>query len=1143
MASDASGRAQGRANRIVTLAYQNGFLDEVGLGELNGLCAESPDFDAGAWLEARGLLPADARPLIEGLAEIHERSTWTASDGAPEDLPTVREPGPPDGDGQTQAPSSTPASSYGSMVPPATLTLRTRVPSPSGRDGGQGTPSSGPGQGEPGDTILAHSVFAGQVWAADALAGAGIAPGESWLPAVRYRPVQFHAQGGLGMVFLALDQELNREVALKEIKERHADDLGSRARFVKEAEVTGQLEHPGIVPIYGLGSYLDGRPFYAMRFIRGESLHEVIRKFHRDLLGQGDRTLDASARAVELRGLLRRFLDICNTVEYAHSRKVLHRDLKPGNVMVGPFGETLVVDWGLARILGASGEDPRIQGEAAGDGSGREGLPGGAIRVSPAGVSSETTQGDMVGTVGYMSPEQAEGRLEELGPASDVYSLGAILYTILTNRPTIVGTDREDVVRRIRAGDFPDPRQLVPVVPRPLAAICLKALSVEIPGRYPTPRALADDLERWLADESVEALPDRAVDRLARWVRRHRQASLYAAMTLLTVAAVAVAAALLVDNARRKADRARQAESQALAQASDALRETTIAKAEADRNFRQARKAVDDFLTAVSDSKELQLFPNTQAFRKELLTKARDYYQQFIQSRGGDPSVRAETGAASFRLAHILVEIGSIDDALRINREAVRILDDAVASDPASFAAREFLGESLNSLATIEQRMNKTRDAEASFRRSVDVLDRLRVERPEDPDVAVMTASIIGNLGNLLALTGREESADVEYRRAREILERMEGPGATGTSVPAMLGRVLTHAADLNYRRGRLPQAEALYRRSESIYGSMLREHPQVQEFRQGQADALTSLGVLERRTNRLADAERTYAQAADAYGLLVRENPRVPDYRFDLAGVWSNQGNVLRASRRFPESEVVFRKSIEVLEGLVRENPEVAGYRQTLGGVLGNLGNTLMDLKRLDEAVEIHKRAIATYEDLVKQSPTMVDFRHGFAGALQNLAGVMAIRSPSDEAIALTRRAVELQREALAASPRNPMYIRFLDSHYEVLGRLLRARKRGLEAAVATRERSKLWPGNGDMQYDIACEFAIASTLVADLESEKLRNEAISALAAAVAGGLDDAEHTAQDPDLDPLHPLPEFQRLLRTLQDRAFPADPFAP
>jgi serine/threonine protein kinase len=331
------------------------------------------------------------------------------------------------------------------------------------------------------------------------------AAGTSTAAGVRFRILRLHKTGGLGAIYVARDEELHREVALKEIRDRHAHDPDSRNRFVQEAEITGRLEHPGIIPIYGLGTYDDGRPFYAMRFIKGDNLTDAIGRFHEaDVPGR-----DPGERTLALRELLRRFLDVCNAMGYAHNQGILHRDLKPNNILLGPYGETLVVDWGLAKPVGRVKEGARL-------------TEGQTLRPDSADAVDPTRQGQTSGTPAYMSPEQAAGDLETLGLPSDVYSLGAMLYCILTGRAPIEDGDLEEVLRRVRRGEFPPPRQVKRELDPALEAICLKAMALRPEDRYVTPGELAEDLNRWLADEPVSALREGLRSRLSRWARRNR---------------------------------------------------------------------------------------------------------------------------------------------------------------------------------------------------------------------------------------------------------------------------------------------------------------------------------------------------------------------------------------------------------------------------------------------------------------------------------------------------------------------------------------------------------------------------------------------------------------------------------------------
>ena len=449
----------------------------------------------------------------------------------------------------------------------------------------------------------------------------------------RFRILRPHAHGGLGAVFVALDSELNREVALKQILDKRADDPTSRRRFLLEAEITGRLEHPGIVPVYGLGTDGDGRPYYVMRFIRGDTLKEAIDRCHADEAIKKD----AGRRSLELRKLLRRFTDVCNAIEYAHSRGVLHRDIKPGNIVIGEHGETLVVDWGLAKPLGRAG--PGSQ-------------PGERMLIpSSAGASAETLPGEAMGTPAYMSPEQAEGNLEALGPRSDVYSLGATLYYLLTGKPPLEGDDLGALLRAVQKGAIPRPRRVEPSIDRALEAVCLKAMALKPDDRYATPRALAEDVERWLADQPVLAYAEPLWTRASRLVRRHRPWVAAAGVLLILIAAgLAIYSRQLLREKNRTTAYNQQI-----------LRE----QGRTTDQLAMTRDALRELLRVSGEN--LALVPNTEGLRESLAQLVLDRYQRLGERFPTDLGVRLET-------AQVLRVIGGIGRITRKNFEVAGVL-------------------------------------------------------------------------------------------------------------------------------------------------------------------------------------------------------------------------------------------------------------------------------------------------------------------------------------------------------------------------------------------------------------------------------------------------------------------------------------
>ncbi len=297
----------------------------------------------------------------------------------------------------------------------------------------------------------------------------------------RIRLCDLHSTGGLGEVWRAWDDLLEREVALKRLKLGMAEQELHRARFFREAKITGRLDHPGVVPIYDFTTSEDGRHcFYTMRFIRGRTLREVLQAFHRGHVANGRMTVGG-----ELLQLLGYFLSVCNTVAFAHSRRIIHRDLKGDNVIVGEFGEVLVLDWGLAKDLSET--------DAPQDASPPIGLHLGAR-------DDETTPGHPFGTPSYMSPEQALGEVTRIDERTDVYGLAAILYEILAGRPPFGGDDIEAVVHDVISCPPIPPSAEVAGVPAELEAVCLRGLA-KLPSERPeSAAALASEVRTWISD-------------------------------------------------------------------------------------------------------------------------------------------------------------------------------------------------------------------------------------------------------------------------------------------------------------------------------------------------------------------------------------------------------------------------------------------------------------------------------------------------------------------------------------------------------------------------------------------------------------------------------------------------------------------
>ena len=814
----------------------------------------------------------------------------------------------------------------------------------------------------------------------------------------RYILVGDHAQGGLGKVSLARDAKLGRVVALKEIRPDRPNDALQRQRFVNEAAITGQLEHPGVVPVYTLDEDATGKPYYAMRFIQGRTLTQAIEDYQTQPTPLG------------FRNLLQRFISICQTMAYAHSKGVLHRDLKPDNVMLGDYGETLVVDWGLAKQLPT---DACRSTSAETD-------PTGNRPSARAHQQVETQEGQIMGTPAYMSPEQARGEAATLGPATDIYALGAILYTILTGLPPFAGNVFE-ILDRVRQGN--DPPSALAVnkgVPRALAAVCAQAMALQPSARYASAAALAQDVERWLADEPTTAYAEPFLVRWRRWRRRHRS---LVAGTMAAVTVLAVMLGLLVYFSHV----ANQRENQLRLGAEKAR----------DRTRHTIEQMTSEQALAFL-SRQPELLPEQRAFLKMALT----YYQELATEAASTQAERARQALAYRRMCIIQLDIGQKEDALAAAMSAVTLSAQLVAECPNDAGYCTELAQDRLNLGWVLAEMGRHTEAERAYRDALALHLDLEHRFPAVPEHRQRQGTTQNLLGSLLSTIGRWEEAETAYRHALAIYRKL------ATDMPHQVA-YRRGMADSNYnlavllpQLGRRAEAEACIRLAMPTYQELVDATPADPILRLGLANIRQNHGSLLSSAGRRAEAERNYRAALELFQQLTTEFPSVPLYAARVASCHGFLATLLESTGRRPEAAVHVRKAMEVYGKLDADFPSQPKYRSAVADSHNDFADVLDNLGRREEAVKHHRHALAMYQKLVADYPTVPAYRRQVAYTYQVLAFVLEKQDRKIEAEGAYRQGLALRRQLAQAYPALPSYRESVATSLSALGFFLNMRQ-----------------------------------------------------------------------------------------------------
>lgn len=931
-----------------------------------------------------------------------------------------------------------------------------------------------------------------------------------------YKLVEEIGEGGMGTVWMAQQTEpVKRLVALKLIK-LGMDTRQVIARFEAERQALALMDHVNIGRMLDAGATPEGRPYFVMDLVKGVPITKYCDEHH-----------------LTPRQRLELFVPVCQAIQHAHQKGVIHRDLKPSNVLVALYdGKPVpkVIDFGVAKAAGQSLTDKTLV----------------------------TGFGNIVGTLEYMSPEQAEVNQLDIDTRSDIYALGVLLYELLAGSPPFSRKELEKVgmlemLRVIReqepskpstklstaeglptlaANRGTEPAKLTRLLRGELDWIVMKALEKDRNRRYDTANGFAMDVQRYLAGEPVLAVPASRSYRLRTFVRRHRTPVAAGGLLLLT---------LLAGIAGTTWGMWRAEQQRQLAVAESEAKNNALAAEQQARQ--QAFAALRSMTADVVERKIAQgmvLTEDDRAFLRGVIAQ----FDAFAAIKGNDADSRAARAEGRVRVGTIRFRLGELQGAEQDYNQALSIYKDLVADVPDRPEFRQELARTHGNRGLLLGATGRPQEAQRDHDEALSIRKQLVADFPARPEFRQDLATSHMNRGLLLSDTDRLREAEHDYDQAVNIYQRLVADFPSRREFRQDLAMGHYNRGILLSDTGRPKEAEQDFNTAIRIFKQLVADFPARPEFRQELARSHGNRANLLQTTNRLPEAEQDYYQALLIYKQLAADFPARPEYRLELARCHNNQGILLRHTGRPQEAEKEYDQALSIQKLLVVDFPARPDFRQELARTHNSRGVLLSNTNRLQAAMAEYEQALRIRRQLADDFPGQPDYRDELAGTYGNLA---VLHRQQGDFAAAKRALLESQphhQAALKANPRNPAYRQYYRTY---LGTLTEIHAGLLEPDEAVRTAETIrdlgWDAPGDA-YDAACALSLCVAVVAQHVKldEKQRAEAtqffgdvaMKFLREAVRKGYKDASHMKTDTDLDPLRKRDDFQKLVAQLEGK---------